>query len=51
MKIVLLPGFPDFTNLGLAFVPEEYFKDVPEALRNQGFEVFTPKVGPFGTPN
>jgi len=50
MKIVLLPGFPDFTNLGVNFFPDEYFKGVPGMLRERGFEVFTPKVGPFGTP-
>ncbi len=50
MKIVLLPGFPDFTNLGVDVFPSDYFRQVQPALQAKGFEVFAPKVGPFGTP-
>ncbi len=50
MKIVLLPGFPDFTNLGVDVFPDEYFRGVPAMLKAAGFEVFAPRVGPFGTP-
>jgi triacylglycerol lipase len=49
MKIVLLPGFPDFTNLGVRFLQGRYFRDVPAMLQSRGFEVFNPEVGPFGT--
>jgi triacylglycerol lipase len=50
MKIVLLPGFPDFTNLGMDFPPDQYFRGVTAMLKAAGFEVFPPQVGPFGTP-
>lgn len=49
MKIVLLPGFPDFTNLGVD-VRDGYFRGVREMLGRAGFEVFPMQVGPFGTP-
>jgi triacylglycerol lipase len=48
-KIILLPGFPDFTNLGITFLHGRYFRDVPAMLQSRGFEVFNPEVGPFGT--
>lgn len=50
MKIVLLPGFPDFTNLGVDVFPHEYFRGVRAMLDAAGFEVCAPRVGPFGTP-
>jgi len=47
MKIVLLPGFPDFT--GLEFFPNQYFRGVFEMLHDRKFEVFPAHVKPFDT--
>src|SRR5262245_46588293 len=49
MKIVLLPGFPDFTKLGVE-VCDGYFRGVGAMLGAAGVEVLAPQVGPFGTP-
>jgi triacylglycerol lipase len=45
MKIVLVPGFPDFT--GLEFFPDQYFRGVREMLQARGFEAVTAQVKPF----
>ena len=45
MKILLVPGFPDFT--GLEFFPHQYFRGVGDMLTALGFEVAIAKLKPF----
>jgi triacylglycerol lipase len=49
MKIVLMPGFPDFSGLDSDFglLPDQYFRGVREMLTARGFEVFEARVKPF----